>query len=76
MKIMLIKLINLYQNTLSPDSGWFSKFYPGGYCKFHPNCSQYCKQSIEKYGAGKGTLRGVWRILRCNPWSSGGNDPT
>jgi putative membrane protein insertion efficiency factor len=75
MKKFLIAIINLYQKTLSPDHGWFSSRYPGGYCKFHPDCSEYFKQSIEKKGAAKGLVLGVWRVLRCNPWSAGGVDP-
>ena len=72
---ILIWLIDLYQKTLSPDHGWFSYRYPGGYCKYHPDCSEYCKQAIEKKGVFKGIALGVWRVLRCNPWSFGGDDP-
>lgn len=75
MKEILIRLIELYQRTLSPDTGWFKSRYPIGYCKYIPNCSEYCKQAIQKHGAGKGIILGVWRILRCNPWSKGGQDP-
>lgn len=74
MKKILIKVIELYQKTLSPDHGFFSYKYPGGYCKYHPDCSEYCKQAIEKKGAIHGIGLGIWRILRCNPWSKGGAD--
>jgi len=73
MRLIIIKIIELYQKTLSPDTGWFAR--PGGYCKFTPNCSEYCKQSIEKRGTMRGGLAGIWRIMRCNPWSKGGVDP-
>jgi len=49
--------------------------YPHGFCKFHPTCSQYTYEAIEKYGVIKGGVMGVWRILRCNPWGKGGEDP-
>lgn len=75
MKRLLIKLIDLYQKTISPDSGWLKSFFPGGYCKYEPHCSEYCKQSIGKYGVIKGGAKGIFRIIRCNPWSSGGYDP-
>jgi len=75
MKKILIKIIEFYQRTLSPDHGFFSYKYPGGYCKYHPDCSEYCKQAIEKKGAFRGVGLGVWRVLCCNPWSSGGSDP-
>ena len=74
MKRILINLIILYQRTLSPDTGWFKSRYPGGYCRYYPTCSEYCKQSIQKYGVAKGIAKGFWRILRCNPWSKGGID--
>lgn len=71
---ILIKLIELYQNSLSPDHGFFSSKYPGGYCKYHPDCSEYCKQAIERKGVFRGLALGTWRVIRCNPWSSGGED--
>lgn len=71
----LIKAIEFYQRTLSPDHGPRRSQYPFGYCKYTPSCSEYCKQAIQKHGPVAGTLRGVWRILRCNPWSKGGSDP-
>jgi len=74
MRRILIKIIELYQRTLSPDSGWFKSFYPGGYCKYTPHCSEYCKQVVVKHGAIKGSVLGIWRIMRCNPWSQGGPD--
>ena len=71
----VVFLIGLYQMTLSPDHGWFSSRYPGGYCKYHPDCSEYCKQAVEKRGLVKGLVIGFWRVLRCNPSSAGGEDP-
>jgi putative membrane protein insertion efficiency factor len=44
-------------------------------CKFRPSCSEYTAQAIEKYGVLRGIALGTWRILRCNPWSAGGDDP-
>ena len=67
MKKILIKLIEFYQKAISP---WF-----GPRCKFYPSCSEYTKQAIEKYAAIKGTIKGIKRILRCNPFSKGGYDP-
>jgi putative membrane protein insertion efficiency factor len=75
MKKIIVKLIEFYQRTLSPDTGWARARFPGGYCKYTPNCSEYCKISIKKHGILKGTILGGWRILRCNPWSKGGYDP-
>jgi putative membrane protein insertion efficiency factor len=44
-------------------------------CRFYPSCSDYTAQAIEKYGTFKGSLLGIWRILRCSPLSKGGFDP-
>lgn len=44
-------------------------------CKFRPSCSEYAAQAIEKHGVLRGLVLGTWRILRCNPWSDGGDDP-
>ncbi|MBU1202611.1 membrane protein insertion efficiency factor YidD [Patescibacteria group bacterium] len=75
MKKLVLKLIRLYQKTLSPDTGWFKVFYPHGYCRFYPHCSEYGYQAIDKYGLLKGGSKAVWRVIRCNPLSSGGHDP-
>lgn len=77
---MLIKnflktLVRFYQKTMSPDHGWLKVFYPVGYCKFQPSCSQYAYEAIDRYGALQGTWLGIKRIFRCNPWSGGGEDP-
>ena len=44
-------------------------------CKYYPTCSSYGLEAIERFGALKGGLLAVWRILRCNPFSRGGYDP-
>jgi putative membrane protein insertion efficiency factor len=67
-------LIELYQKTLSPDHGLMKPYYPHGFCKFYPSCSEYAKQSIQKDGLLKALPKSTWRVLRCNPWSKGGID--
>lgn len=66
-KKLFIFLIKFYQKYLSP--------LKTTRCPYIPTCSQYGLEAIEKYGAFKGGLLAVWRILRCNPFSSGGFDP-
>ncbi len=44
-------------------------------CKFVPSCSQYMRDAVEAKGFFRGVLLGVWRILRCHPFSKGGFDP-
>lgn len=67
MKKIFILLIEFYQKNISP---WL-----GTHCKFYPTCSEYTKQAIEKYGVIIGIIKGIKRILRCNPFSKGGYDP-
>ena len=70
MKKILIKLIEIYQKHISM---WLTNKNIN--CKFYPTCSEYTKQAIAKYGAGKGSILGIKRILKCNPFSKGGYDP-
>ena len=65
--IVLIGLVRVYQVLLGPVFG--------GRCRFHPSCSQYMVEAIRKYGAFRGTAKGLVRIGRCHPFSSGGFDP-
>ncbi|MCI9196805.1 MAG: membrane protein insertion efficiency factor YidD [Lachnospiraceae bacterium] len=67
MKKLLIQLIRGYQKYISPMKT--SK------CPYFPSCSRYGIEAIEKYGAFKGLLLAMWRVLRCNPFSKGGYDP-
>lgn len=72
---LVIMFIKFYQKTLSFDHGPFKHLYPNGFCRFYPTCSQYGLEAVEKYGIIKGGLKAIWRIMRCNPWNKGGNDP-
>ncbi|MFC1598414.1 membrane protein insertion efficiency factor YidD [Patescibacteria group bacterium] len=75
MRITLLSVITLYQRTLSLDHGPLSRFFPFLGCRFHPSCSQYTYEAIARYGAIKGTWKGIKRVLRCHPFSRGGHDP-
>jgi hypothetical protein len=44
-------------------------------CPYFPTCSTYGLEAVERYGAFRGGLLTIWRILRCNPFSKGGYDP-
>jgi len=63
----LLGAARFYQRLVSP--------LLGGHCRFEPTCSQYFIEAVQKYGAVRGLLRGVWRICRCNPLGRGGFDP-
>lgn len=68
MKKIVIHMIRFYQKYLSP-------LKVRTHCIYTPTCSQYAIEALEKYGALKGSLLAIWRILRCNPFSKGGYDP-
>ena len=67
MKKLLIGLILIYQKYLSP--------LKATKCPYFPSCSQYGLEAVRQYGALKGGMLSIWRILRCNPFSKGGYDP-
>jgi putative membrane protein insertion efficiency factor len=66
-KRSLLGLIGAYQRWISPSMP--------RRCRYEPSCSTYTAESIQRFGALRGTLLGTWRVLRCNPFSHGGFDP-
>lgn len=66
MKFILLFVLGFYKKAISP--------YLGNNCRFHPTCSVYAMQAIEKYGALKGSWLAVKRIGKCHPLHPGGID--
>ncbi len=66
MKVLAIKLLRFYQRRISP--------LKKPCCRFYPSCSEYAALAIQKYGVCRGSIKALWRILRCNPWNPGGVD--
>ncbi|MDX1949346.1 MAG: membrane protein insertion efficiency factor YidD [Rickettsiales bacterium] len=60
----LFKFYKIFISPLFPPS-----------CRFHPTCSEYASESIEKHGIIKGGILAIYRILRCNPWGGSGYNP-
>ncbi|MDE0312490.1 MAG: membrane protein insertion efficiency factor YidD [Caldilineaceae bacterium] len=67
MRSVLLLSIRLYQRGVSP--------LLGSNCRFHPTCSRYTYEAVERYGAAHGVWMGLRRICRCHPWNPGGFDP-
>jgi putative membrane protein insertion efficiency factor len=44
-------------------------------CRFYPSCSDYAAESVSRFGAARGLLYAVRRLLRCHPLHEGGCDP-
>ena len=69
MKRLIVLFIKFYQLVLSPLMG-------PGKCRFHPTCSNYFIESVNKKGLIKGSFYGFLRILKCHPFSKkSGFDP-
>lgn len=66
---VLIKIITLYQNTLSPDHGPLRHLYRYGYCRHSPTCSEYAKIQLKQRGAVVGSFLAMKRVLSCNPFA-------
>ena len=64
---LLIAAVRCYQLGVSP--------FIGPRCRFQPTCSQYFIEAVRKYGAIRGSWRGLCRIGRCHPWGGSGYDP-
>ena len=67
MRRLFVTLIRAYQRLISPLFG------PS--CRFHPTCSCYAAEAIERFGVLRGGWLALLRILRCHPWHPGGEDP-
>src|SRR6478735_4782854 len=63
---LLIAPIRFYQRFITP--------YTPATCRYYPTCSAYAVPALRMHGAVIGTGLTIWRLLRCNPWSSGGID--
>ena len=47
----------------------YLSFLFAGNCRFHPTCSQYAYEAIERFGVSRGVWMGLKRLLRCHPLS-------
>jgi len=60
-------LLRAYRRWLSP--------LLGARCRFHPSCSEYASEALERHGAARGGYLALQRVCRCQPFSAGGLDP-
>ncbi|MBN1552302.1 membrane protein insertion efficiency factor YidD [bacterium] len=67
MKRCIIKCLRAYKLYISPMLG------PA--CRFHPTCSEYFAEAVDRWGVWRGIILGTKRLLKCHPWHSGGFDP-
>ena len=67
MKRFLLACIRFYRRQISPRKP--------PCCRYIPTCSEYAVEAVEKYGAAKGGLLALRRLMRCHPFHKGGYDP-
>jgi hypothetical protein len=67
MQKLVVHLLRVYKTLVSP---WLPSA-----CRFYPTCSEYMREAVLKYGAGRGLWLGLKRLLRCHPFQEGGFDP-
>ena len=67
MRFIIIKLVQIYQLTISP--------FIGMNCRYSPTCSDFCIQSLKKHGLLKGLYLSCKRVLSCHPFGNSGHDP-
>lgn len=63
---LVIAFMIAYRRLISPLYGQV--------CRYYPSCSRYALEAYQYRGFFQATRLTVWRLLRCNPWSSGGVD--
>jgi len=63
---ILLNLISFYRAYISP--------LMGNHCRFYPSCSEYAQLSLQRFGVIQGSYLSIKRLLKCQPFHSGGVD--
>jgi uncharacterized protein len=66
-QLVVLRGLRAYKWAISP------LFLPA--CRYVPSCSEFAMEAVERYGAVRGGLMALWRLLRCHPFAHGGYDP-
>ncbi|WP_246265825.1 membrane protein insertion efficiency factor YidD [Aromatoleum diolicum] len=67
LKALLLGMLGVYRYAVSP--------LLGRNCRFHPSCSEYAVEAVERHGAMRGGWLAFKRVGRCHPFHPGGYDP-
>lgn len=66
-RALILLFLDAYKRFISP---WLPSA-----CRFHPTCSMYMRDAVERFGAARGVWLGLRRLARCHPFHPGGVDP-
>ena len=53
---------------------WFLRPLLAPACRFHPSCSEYADEALDRHGLWAGSWMTLARLLRCQPWGTSGID--
>jgi putative membrane protein insertion efficiency factor len=67
MKRVVLSALRFYKAQVSPA-------LPPA-CRYTPTCSEYAIEAVERYGAWRGSVMAIRRVIACNPFARGGYDP-
>lgn len=67
MHTLVVASLRAYRRFISPVLG--------SHCRFHPSCSAYAIEALERYRLVRGGWYALRRLARCHPWHAGGVDP-
>ncbi len=67
-----VALIHLYR-VVSPLKKYI--LGPNAGCRFHPTCSAYAIECLQRFSLPVALWKSILRIARCNPLHPGGYDP-
>jgi len=67
MRGLTVAVLRVYKRFISP-------MLPSA-CRFHPTCSEYMMEAVQRYGTARGILLGLRRLSKCHPFHEGGYDP-
>ena len=63
---LLLVVVRAYRWAISP-------MLPPA-CRFHPSCSSYAEEALQRHGVFRGGWLAARRVCRCGPWHAGGYD--
>ncbi len=70
---IVVSGLRIYKCVVSPVL--HSILGPFAGCRFHPTCSAYAREAVQRHGVTRGGWLTVVRLAKCQPWGPCGCDP-